>query len=149
MTTEMRRWFSRVATPNRLFAASFAAVILTGSILLWLSFSAPKGHLRFIDALFTSTSAVCVTGLVVVDTGTDLSGLGQVITLFLIQIGGLGIITFSTVFFVLMGRSISFKGQEIVQSTFLHTPRRDFMTIAKAVLWFTFVTEFLGTLFLF
>jgi trk system potassium uptake protein len=149
MAEGMRRWFSRGATPNRLFAASFAAVILAGGILLWLPFSATKGHLAFVDALFTSTSAVCVTGLVVVDTGTDLSTPGQVITLLLIQIGGLGIITFSTVFFVLMGRSISFKGREIVQSTFLHTPRRDFMVIAKAVLWFTFVTESLGTLFLF
>jgi len=78
-----------------------------------------------------------------------LSILGQVITIFLFQIGGLGIITFSTVFFVLMGRGISFKGREIVQSTFLHTPRSDFMVIAKSVLWFTFITEAIGTLFLF
>jgi trk system potassium uptake protein TrkH len=78
-----------------------------------------------------------------------LSTLGQVITIFLFQIGGLGIITFSTVFFVLMGRGISFKGREIVQSTFLHTPRSDFMVIAKSVLWFTFITEAIGTLFLF
>jgi trk system potassium uptake protein TrkH len=85
----------------------------------------------------------------VIDIGKDLSTLGQVITIFLFQIGGLGIITFSTVFFVLMGRGISFKGREIVQSTFLHTPRRDFVVIAKMVLWFTFVTEALGTFFLF
>jgi len=102
-----------------------------------------------VDALFTSTSGVCVTGLVVIDVGKDLSILGQVITIFLFQIGGLGIITFSTVFFVLMGRGISFKGREIVQSTFLHTPRSDFMVIAKSVLWFTFITEAIGTLFLF
>jgi trk system potassium uptake protein TrkH len=149
MAIGIKRLFSRVATPNRLFAASFAAVILTGTILLWLPFSATKGHLTFVDALFSSTSAVCVTGLAVIDIGKDLTVPGQVITIFLFQIGGLGIITFSTVFFVLMGRSMSFKGREIVQSTFLHTPRRDFMVIAKAVLWFTFVTEFLGTLFLF
>jgi trk system potassium uptake protein TrkH len=85
----------------------------------------------------------------VIDIGKDLSTLGQVITIVLFQIGGLGIITFSTVFFVLMGRGLSFKGREIVQSTFLHTPRRDFIVIAKMVLWFTFVTESLGTLFLF
>jgi trk system potassium uptake protein TrkH len=72
-----------------------------------------------------------------------------VITIFLFQIGGLGIITFSTVFFVLMGRGLSFKGREIVQSTFLHTPRRDFMKIAKGVLWFTFIFESIGTLLLF
>ena len=140
---------SRFFSPTRIFVLSFAGVILLGGILLWLPFSAPTGHLRFVDALFTSTSAVCVTGLIVVDTPKDLSTLGQVITMLLIQVGGLGIITFSTVFFVLMGRGISFKGREIVQSTFLHTPRRDFIVIAKAVLWFTFVTEAFGTLFLF
>ncbi len=145
----VKTFFSRHLSPTRIFVLSFAAVILTGGILLWLPFSAPKGHLRFVDALFTSTSAVCVTGLIVVDTPKDLSTLGQVITMLLIQVGGLGIITFSTVFFVLMGRGISFKGREIVQSTFLHTPRRDFMVIAKAVLWFTFITEAFGTLFLF
>ena len=101
------------------------------------------------DALFTSTSAVCVTGLVVIDVGKDLTTLGQVITIFLFQIGGLGIITFSTVFFVLMGRGLSFKGREIIQSTFLHTPQRDFIVIAKMVLWFTFIIESIGTLFLF
>jgi trk system potassium uptake protein TrkH len=146
---KIKNFLSRHFSPTRIFALSFAAVILTGGMLLWLSFSAAKGSLRFVDSLFTSTSAVCVTGLVVIDTGQDLSFLGQVITLLLIQVGGLGIITFSTVFFVLMGRGISFKGREIVQSTFLHTPRRDFIVIAKSVLLFTFVTEFIGAFFLF
>jgi trk system potassium uptake protein TrkH len=140
--------FSRHLSPTRIFVLSFAAVIVTGGILLWFPFSAAKDPLRFVDALFTSTSAVCVTGLVVKDTGKDLSIAGQVITMFLIQTGGLGIITFSTVFFVLMGRGISFKGREIVQSTFLHTPRRDFLVIAKSVLWFTLITETVGAFFL-
>lgn len=144
-----RRFFSKIATPSRLFIGSFASVILMGTLLLWLPFSATREPLRLVYTLFTSTSAVCVTGLVVVDTGRDLSTLDQVITMLLIQIGGLGIITFSTVFFVLMGRGISFKGREIVQSTFLHTPRRDFMTIARAVLMLTLITETLGALFLF
>jgi trk system potassium uptake protein TrkH len=144
-----KTFFSRHLSPTRIFVLSFAAVILTGGILLRFPFSATKAHLRFVDALFSSTSAVCVTGLVVIDIGKDLSTLGQVITIFLFQIGGLGIITFSTVFFVLMGRGISFKGRDIVQSTFLHTPRRDFIVIAKSVLWFTFIFESLGTLFLF
>ena len=139
---------SEFFSPTRIFVLSFAAVILTGGILLWLPFSAGRGPVRFVDALFTSTSAVCVTGLVVLDTGKDYSFAGQVITMLLIQVGGLGIITFSTVFFVLMGRSISFKGREIVQSTFLHTPRRDFMVVAKMVLIFTVITEFGGALFL-
>jgi trk system potassium uptake protein len=141
-------FFSRHFSPTRIFVLSFAAVILTGGILLWFSFSEGKGPIRFVDALFTSTSAVCVTGLVVLDTGKDFSLVGQVITMLLIQVGGLGIITFSTVFFVMMGRSISFKGREIVQSTFLHTPRRDFMVVAKVVLLFTAITELGGALLL-
>ena len=145
----IKNFFSRHLSPARIFVLSFAAVILAGGILLSFPFSAMKDHLRFVDALFTSTSAVCVTGLVVIDVGKDLTTLGQVVTIFLFQIGGLGIITFSTVFFVLMGRGISFKGREIVQSTFLHTPRRDFIVIAKAVFIFTFIIESFGTLLLF
>ena len=122
ISVKIKNFFSRHLSPTRIFVLSFAGVILTGGVLLWFPFSAAKGHLRFVDALFSSTSAVCVTGLVVIDLGKDLSILGQVITIFLFQVGGLGIITFSTVFFVLMGRGISFKGREIVQSTFLHTP---------------------------
>ncbi len=144
-----KTFLSRHFSPARIFVLSFAGVIVTGAILLWFPFSATQGHLRFVDALFSSTSAVCVTGLVVIDVGKDLTTLGQVITIFLFQIGGLGIITFSTVFFVLMGRGISFKGREIVQSTFLHTPTRNFIVVLKSVLWFTFVTEAIGTLFLF
>ena len=145
----LKAFLSRFLSPSRIFVLSFAAVIVAGGILLWFPFSATKGNLRFVDALFSSTSAVCVTGLAVIDIGKDLSVPGQVITIFLFQIGGLGIITFSTVFFILMGRSMSFKGREIVQSTFLHTPSRDFMTVAKAVLWLTFIIEAAGTLLLF
>ncbi len=142
-------FLSKYLSPSRIFILSFISVILIGTFLLWSPFSATKGPLRFIDALFTSTSAVCVTGLVVVETGKDLSLIGQIITLCLIQIGGLGIITFSTIFFILMGRGISFKGREIVQSTFLHTPRKDFLVIIKSILLFAFAFESVGTFILF
>jgi trk system potassium uptake protein TrkH len=145
----IKNFFSKRLSPTRMFVLSFAGVILGGGILLGFPFSAATTPLRFVDALFTATSAVCVTGLVVIETGKDLSVMGQVVTLLLIQIGGLGIITFSTVFFVLMGRGISFKGREIVQTTFLHTPTRNFFAILKSVLWFTFIAEALGTFFLF
>src|SRR4030067_284518 len=94
----IKTFFSRVLSPTRIFVLSFAAVIVTGGILLWFPFSATNGHLRLVDALFTSTSGVCVTGLVVLDVGKGLSTLGQVITIFLFQIGGLGIITLYSVF---------------------------------------------------
>ncbi len=146
---QIKTFLSRFLSPQRIFILSFSAMILIGTFLLWSPFSGTHRPLRFVDALFTSTSAVCVTGLVVVDIGKDLSPVGQVITMFLIQIGGLGIITFSTIFFVLMGKGISFKEREIVRSSFLHTPRRDFVTILKSILWFSFGFESLGTIILF
>ena len=74
----IKTFFSRHLTPSRIFVISFAAVIMAGAILLWFPFSASKGQLTFVDALFTSTSAVCVTGLVVLDVGKDLSLTGQI-----------------------------------------------------------------------
>ncbi len=145
----IKRFLSRFFTPQKIFILSFASLIIAGAILLWLPFSAGRDDVAFIDALFISTSAVCVTGLSVLDIGKDLSLAGQLITMFLFQIGGLGIITFSVVLFGLMGRGISFKGREIVQSTFLHTPRRDFIKILKWVLGLTFVIEAVGALLLF
>ncbi len=144
----MNSFLNRLS-PSRLFIFSFAGVVLLGTFLLSLPLSSSKGQLRFIDALFTSASAVCVTGLTVIDTGQDLSLFGQLITLILFQVGGLGILTFSTVFFVLMGRGISFKEREIIQSTFLHTPRRDLFLILKTVFLFTLIFESIGTLLLF
>ena len=127
----IKTFISRHLTPTRIFVFSFASVILLGALSLWLPFSVTQNNLRFIDALFTSTSAVCVTGLTVLDLGKDLSLIGQIITMVLFQVGGLGIITFSVVLFALMGRGISFKGCKLYQITFLHTPRRDFFYIVK------------------
>ncbi len=121
---------ARILSPERIFILSFAGVILAGTLFLYLPFSSTKG-LSFVDALFMSASAVCVTGLAVIDVGQDLTFAGQVITIILFQVGGLGIITFSAFLFGMMGRGISFKGREIVQSTLLHTPRRDFFVILQ------------------
>ena len=96
-----------------------------------------------------STSGVCVTGLATVDIGKDLSLIGQITTMILFQIGGLGIITFSVFLFGIMGRGVSFKEREIIQSVFMHTPRRDFLLILKSVLLSTLIIETLGTLILF
>ncbi|MCL5808719.1 MAG: hypothetical protein M1418_09275 [Deltaproteobacteria bacterium] len=143
------RSFSRRLTPPRIFILSFALLILIGTILLRMPFASSGSRLSFVDALFSSASAVCVTGLAVIDIGKDLSLAGQIVTLVLFQIGGLGIITFSVVLFGLLGRGISFKGREIVQSTFLHTPRHDFLVIVRGVLRFTFVIEAAGAVLLF
>lgn len=95
--------------PAQLFIVSFFLVILFGSFLLMLP-NAANEKISFIDALFTSTSAVCVTGLIVVDTATYFTTFGQIIILFLIQIGGLGILTFASYF------SYFFKGVSTYES---------------------------------
>lgn len=94
-------------SPPQILVLGFAAVILIGTLLLMLPISSASGHsLRFIDALFTATSATCVTGLVVVDTGTYFSVFGQITILVLIQIGGLGFMTMATLFALLLKRKI-------------------------------------------
>lgn len=135
--------------PARVFVLSFAGFILLGTIFLYLPVSASGRQLPFIDALFTATSGVCVTGLTVINIGKDLSGFGQVLTMILFQIGGLGIITFSVMLFSLMGRGISFRDGEIIQSVFFHTPRRDFLTLIRTIFTITVVIESIGTILLF
>jgi len=142
----LKKFLMRHLTPPRVFVLSFLIIILTGTFLLWLPFSSSKKPLTFIDALFTSTSAVCVTGLSVIDISSDLSYFGQFVTLILFQLGGIGIITFSVFFFHLMGISIPFKEREIIQSSFSPSKRQDFQLILKYVLLSTFTIEFFGSL---
>ncbi|MBN2542713.1 hypothetical protein JXI42_07575 [bacterium] len=84
--------------PSVLLVSSFAAIILCGSLLLLLPNATVGGKMRFIDALFTATSATCVTGLIVVDTGTFFTSFGKTVIVILIQLGGLGLMTFATFF---------------------------------------------------
>ena len=106
-------------------------------------------HIGFVNALFTSTSAVCVTGLAVVDTGSGLSLFGQSILLILIQVGGLGIMTMSTLFLMLAGKRPGLTGQIVVQDTFTHTRERNISSILKDVILFTCVIEGLGIILMF
>jgi trk system potassium uptake protein TrkH len=144
----LRLQLSRRLSPERIFILSFAGTILLGGLLLWLPFSSAKAPLPWIDALFQSASAVCVTGLATVNTGEDLSRAGQIILILLFQIGGLGILTFSAVFFVLLGHGIASKEHDIMQSVFLYAPRRDLAAILKFVFLSTFLYEAAGTLLL-
>ena len=95
--------------PTQTFIGSFIVLILCGSAMLML----PKSHnvdsMSFVDALFTSTSASCVTGLITLDTGADFSRMGQWTILFLIQLGGLGIVIFGAVFALLLGQALSLR----------------------------------------
>src|SRR5512138_3357996 len=106
-------------TPPKVLALGFAGVILTGAALLTFPFASASGETTdFLTALFTATSAVCVTGLVVVDTGTHYSTLGHVIILALIQIGGLGFMSMATLFFLLMGRRIGLSNRILIREAF-------------------------------
>ncbi len=104
--------------PQTLLIGGFAGVILAGTLLLLLPWSQTRGEVGFVDALFTSTSAVCVTGLVVVDTGTAYTRFGQVLILGLIQIGGLGIMTFAALAYLMLGRRMSLASQAALHDAF-------------------------------
>lgn len=135
--------------PARVLAVSFIAAILLGSFLLWLPFSTVSGGLSPVDALFTATSAVCVTGLTVLDTGTVFSSAGQAIILALIQLGGLGIMTFSTMILIVAGRKISITDRIAVQGDFAPAAMKDFRSLIRDVFFYTMVIELAGSLLLY
>jgi len=103
--------------PAQLFIISFIFVILMGTGLLLIPEATNSGKISIIDALFTATSATCVTGLVVVDTGSYFTTFGQIVTLILIQIGGLGLMTVTTFFAVIAGKNISVRESLLISST--------------------------------
>ena len=96
-------------SPTRTLIASFLVLIISGAGLLMLPRASTGENLGFVDALFTATSATCVTGLIVKDTGQDFSLMGQVVILSLIQLGGLGIVVFGAVFALLLGQALSLR----------------------------------------
>ena len=129
-------------SPPQILVLGFAAVILIGTLLLMLPFSSASGHsLRFIDALFTATSATCVTGLVVVDTGSYFSGFGQTVILVLIQIGGLGFMTMATLFALLMKRKISLRDRLILQEAMNQSSMEGIVRLIRKVLVYSLVIE--------
>lgn len=103
---------------SRLILLGFAVPIVIGAILLTLPLSSSSGEsIGWINALFTSTSAVCVTGLAVVDTGADFSLFGQIIIMCLIQVGGLGFMTFGVLIAVVLGKKIGLKNRLLLQES--------------------------------
>jgi len=101
--------------PMQTLIASFLVLIITGAGLLCLPKAAAKENMSFVDSLFTATSATCVTGLIVRDTGSDFTLMGQVIILSLIQLGGLGIVVFGAVFALLLGQALSLRESVAMQ----------------------------------
>lgn len=139
----------RQLTSFQMIVLGFAGVILLGALLLMLPISSGDGIVTdFRDALFTATSAVCVTGLVVKDTGSYWSSFGQAVILLLIQIGGLGVITVATTFSMLSGRKISLMQRSTMQSS-ISAPRvGGIVKLTRFILKGTFFVEFAGMLLL-
>lgn len=138
----------RTLGPARILVVSFAGAILLATFLLMLPLAAQKEPVGFIDALFTITSATCVTGLTVVDTGTTFTRFGQIIILIMIQLGGLGVMTFSTFFVYLLGGKLSLGNRELLQETLSQAPMKNLKSLLKTVFFATFVIEALGALLL-
>lgn len=125
-------------------AGSFA--ILVGTILLLLPWSTPDStSLSVIDALFTATSAVCVTGLIVVDSAKDFTGFGQIVVLALIQIGGLGYATLATMLLLAIGRQIGLKDRMMVAEAISALDMAGLVKFVKAIFFTTFIIEVIGT----
>lgn len=134
-------------TSFQIIILGFAAVILIGALLLMLPVSSKAGVMTpFNEALFTSTSAVCVTGLVVQDTATYWSWFGQGIILVLIQIGGLGVITIAVSFALLSGRKISLMQRSVMQEAISAPKVGGIVRLTGFVLKGTFLIEFVAAL---
>jgi len=135
--------------PAQVLAISFIAAILVGTLFLLLPLSIKSGHISFVDALFTATSGVCVTGLIVQDTATYFTPFGQVVILILFQLGGLGIMTFSTLILLVAGKRISIKDRIIIQEGFYHRSPRNVKSLIKSIFLYALLFEAAGTLSLF
>lgn len=139
-----------VKNPPVTFLSSFAITIFSGTMLLMLPSATVSNKVTpFVDALFTATSATCVTGLTVVDTGTHFSVLGQLIILVLIQVGGLGIMTISTAFAVMLGQKLTLKFENVMHNVIGERTKFDVLALIKNVVLLTFTIEFAGALVLF
>lgn len=138
----------RALNPARVLVLGFLAIILIGTVLLMLPLAVVGERLPFIQALFTATSAVCVTGLVVVDTGTTFSTFGQVVILSLIQIGGLGFMTMATLIFMVLGRKIGFRSRQLIQESLNQFSTQGVVRLVRTILLYTFAVEGVAALIL-
>lgn len=134
-------------SPARIIAMGFMFTILIGSLLLMLPFCIKEGQtLSFIDSIYTSTSAVCVTGLVIKDVGTTFTPVGQTIIAILIQIGGLGISTIGAGIILAVGKKVSLKGVNIIKEGSNLSTRKGLLAFIKEIFITTVIIEFIGAI---
>jgi len=127
----------------------YFSIILFGALLLMLPFSTHKGSIHFVDSLFTTTSAVTVTGLAVTNTADTFTTFGQIVIILLIQIGGIGFMSFSTFAILVLGKSISIKDKHIIENTYSVGGIKNLREMINKILILTFTIEFIGALLLF
>lgn len=133
----------------QIIALGFFLIIMTGTFLLMLPVSTKNGQgATFLEALFTATSASCVTGLVVQDTSLYWSSFGQAVILTMIQIGGLGFMTIATMFFLLLRKRVHLRGRELLTESISVSQVGGIMKLAKKILLGTFLIEGMGALLL-
>ncbi len=135
----------KTQSPARIIALGFAAVILLGSLLLILPCSIQDGvTVRYIDALYTSTSAVCVTGLIAIDAGDTFTPLGQFFLALLIQVGGLGVTSVGALVILAMGRKIDLRGRTLIQEGSNLATGKGAIRFIRSVFLTTATIELLG-----
>ena len=139
-----------ILSPPRTIVGSFVGAILAGAVCLVMPWATSDGHsIGFINALFTATSAVCVTGLIVADTGSRFSLAGQIVILTLIQLGGLGIMTFSTFFLSLGGKKrVSLREKMMIQDALNYYDTETLFQLIRNIFLFTMVFEAIGAVLL-
>ena len=136
----------RSHSAESLLVMGFLAIILVGTVLLALPVAARNGQsIGLFNSLFTATSAVCVTGLVAVDTGSTFSLFGQVVLIILIQVGGLGFMVFATMIMAMLGRRISLKGRMLIRESMNRTSLSDLSGLTRLYLLLALGIESLGT----
>ncbi len=132
-------------SPPQVLAIGFILIIISGSILLSLPVSvAGEGQMTWTDALFMATSATCVTGLSVINTGEHLSTFGEIVLIFLVQIGGLGFMTMSTLIALVLRRRISFQERLILQEAMNHESTEGIVRLVRKVLIYALYIELAG-----
>lgn len=137
-------------SPPQLLILSFLCAIIIGTVLLTLPVASRSAErMSIVDSLFTATSATCVTGLVVKDTGSHFSSFGRWVIFVLFQAGGLGIMTFSTLFAVLMGRKIGFYESDVIKSTLNRHSILGLKKLIAYILSITVAAELIGAFCLF
>ena len=137
--------FLKKLSAARIIALGFAAVILIGSLLLMLPCSIQEGvEVEYIDALYTSTSAVCVTGLIAIDAGDTFTPLGQFFLAMLIQVGGLGVTAVGAGIILAVGRKVNLKGQNLVREAMNLDSGRGVIGFVKSIFVTTLIFELTG-----